>query len=133
MSMEQFLMLSQKTEAEYKKEMEPEATRHVKVDLLLEAIADEEGLAASDRELQELLDLYNQIGAAKTPRLNQLSTTVRKRLENSIKRDKARKFLIEHATSTPEQKDDDSPAAEAAIEASESLPVEEPETSQASS
>jgi trigger factor len=132
MSMEQFLLLSQKTEAEYKKEMEPEATRHVKLDLLLEAIADQEGLTASERELQELLNLYTQLGATKTARLSQLSASVRKRLESSIKRDKARKFLIEHATSTPEQKDVE-PAASAAIETRESQPTEEVETSQANS
>lgn len=132
MSMEQFLLMSQKTEAEYKKELEPEAARHVKIDLLLEAIADQEGLTASEREVQDLLNLYNQLGATKTARVNQLSAAVRKRLENSIKRDKARKFLIEHATSTPAQKDDE-PAAHAASETSASEPTEAAEASQARS
>jgi trigger factor len=132
MSMEQFLLLSQQSEEEYKKGLEPEATRHVKVDLLLEAIADQEGIAASEKELQDLLTLYNQIGAVKVPRISQLSATVRKRLENSIKRDKARKFLIEHATSTPAQNDVE-PAASAASETSTSQPAEAAETSQANS
>ncbi len=132
MSMEQFLLLSQKTEAEYKKELEPEAARHVKIDLLLEAIADQEGLTASEREVQELLNLYNQLGATKTARVNQLSAAVRRRLENSIKRDKARKFLIEHATSTPAQKDE-TPAAATTSETRASEPTEAAETSQASS
>jgi trigger factor len=98
MSMDQFLMLSQKSAEEYKKELEPEAEKNARTDLVLEAIADKEGLTVSDRELQSLLDLYARLGAARPQRVNQLSATARRRLEASIKRDKARSFLIEHAT-----------------------------------
>jgi len=99
MSMEQFLMLSQKTAEGYKKELEPDAARQAKSDLVLEAIADQEGFSVSDRELQNMLDLYARLGGNRQQRVNQLSSAARKRLESSIKRDKARKFLIEHATS----------------------------------
>jgi trigger factor len=99
MSMEQFLMLSQKTAEEYQKELEPEAARQAKTDQVLEAIADQEGIAVSDREVQDLLDLYVQLGASRPQRVRQLSSAARKRLEASLKRDKARKFLIDHATS----------------------------------
>lgn len=98
MSMEQFLMLSQKTAEEYQKELEPEAARQAKTDLVLEAIADQEGLAVSDKEVQDLLDLYVQLGASRPQRARQLTSAARKRLESSLKRDKARKFLIKHAT-----------------------------------
>ncbi len=99
MSMDQFLMLSQKTEEQYKKELEPEAARQAKTDLVLEAIADQEGLTVSTSELQSLLDLYARLGGSRAQRVNQLSASARKRLEASIKRDKARQFLINHATS----------------------------------
>jgi trigger factor len=99
MSMEQFLMLSQKTAEEYQKELEPEAARQAKTDQVLEAIADQEGITVSDKEVQDLLDLYVQLGASRPQRVRQLSSTARKRLEASLKRDKARKFLIDHATS----------------------------------
>ncbi|HEX6776861.1 MAG TPA: trigger factor [Ktedonobacterales bacterium] len=119
MSMEQFLMLSQKTAEEYQKELEPEAARQAKTDLVLEAIADQEGLTVSDREVQDLLDLYVQLGASRPQRARQLTSAARKRLEGSLKRDKARKFLIEHATSpVPETEAGAAEAAEGEAEAS---------------
>lgn len=123
MSMDQFLMLSQKTADEYKKELEPEAEKNARTDLVLEAIADKEQLTVSDRELQSLLDLYARLGAARPQRLGQLSATARRRLEASIKRDKARNFLIEHAT-TPQTETEEASAT--AIEASTETDSESP-------
>jgi trigger factor len=114
MSMDQFLMLSQKTADEYKKGLEPEAEKNAKADLVLEAIADQEGLTASDSEVQSLLDLYAQLGATRPQRVNQLSATSRRRLEASIKRDKARNFLIEHATRPQTETEEASVTAPAA-------------------
>jgi trigger factor len=106
LNMEQYLKISQKTPEEYKQELEPEATRHVKIDLLLEAIADQEGLTPNDAELQELLNLYNQAGLTKIARISQVPSSLRKRMEGSLKRDKARKFLIDHATRALEPQSD---------------------------
>ncbi len=113
MSMDQFLMLSQKSAEDYKKELEPEAERHARTDLVLEAIADQEHLTVSPTELQSLLDLYARLGAARPQRVNQLSATARQRLEASIKRDKARAFLIENATkpvTEPQTETEEGPA-----------------------
>lgn len=111
MSMDQFLMLSQKTEEQYKKELEPEAEKNAKTELVLEAIADQEGISVSDRELQSLLDLYARLGATRPQRVNQLSASARRRLAASIKRDKARNFLIEHVTRPQTQPEEASATA----------------------
>lgn len=134
MSMDQFLMLSQKSAEEYKKELEPEAERHARTDLVLEAIADKEGLTVSASELQSLLDLYARLGAARPQRANQLSATARQRLEASIKRDKARAFLIEHATKAvtepqTETEEGPAPATEALLEPDIVSPAPEAEES----
>jgi trigger factor len=133
MSMDQFLMLSQKTVDEYKKELEPEAQKNAKTDLVLEAIADKEGLTVSERELQSLLDLYARLGATRPQRAGQLSATARRRLEASIKRDKARNFLIEHAT-TPQTETGEASATapEAATESASESPAQAAEESGAS-
>ncbi len=133
MSMDQFLMLSQKTADEYKKELEPEAEKNAKTDLVLEAIADEEGLSVSTSEIQSMLDLYARLGAARPQRVNQLSTTARRRLEASIKRDKARSFLIEHAT-RPQTETEEASATttEAATETDNESPAQAAEESGAS-
>lgn len=133
MSMDQFLMLSQKTADEYKKELEPEAEKNARTDLVLEAIADKEQLTVSDRELQSLLDLYARLGAARPQRLGQLSDTARRRLEASIKRDKARNFLIEHATRPqPETEEASATATEATTETDSESPAQAVEESGAS-
>ena len=133
MSMDQFLMLSQKTVEEYKKELEPEAEKSAKTDLVLEAIADQEGLSVSTNEVQTMLDLYARLGATRSQRVNQLSTTARKRLEASIKRDKARSFLIEHATRPQTETDDTSATATlASAETDSESPAQAAEESGAS-
>jgi trigger factor len=133
MSMDQFLMLSQKTAEEYKKELEPEAEKNAKTDLVLEAIADQEELTVSDRELQSLLDLYARLGATRPQRANQLSTTARRRLAASIKRDKARNFLIEHATRPQTETEEASATAtEASAETGSESPAQAAEESGAS-
>jgi trigger factor len=133
MSMDQFLMLSQKTAEEYKKELEPEAEKNARTDLVLEAIADQEELTVSDHELQALLDLYARLGATRPQRVNQLSTTARRRLAASIKRDKARNFLIEHATRPQAETEEASATApEASAEPDTERPAQAAEESGAS-
>jgi trigger factor len=133
MSMDQFLMLSQKTADQYKKELEPEAEKSAKTDLVLEAIADQEGISVSTSEVQTMLDLYARLGAARPQRANQLSATARRRLESSIKRDKARSFLIEHATRPQTETEDTSATAlEASAEPDSESPSQAAEESGAS-
>ncbi len=133
MSMDQFLMLSQKTVEEYKKDLEPEAEKSAKTDLVLEAIADQEGLSVSTNEVQTMLDLYARLGATRSQRVNQLSTTARKRLEASIKRDKARSFLLEYATRPQTETEDTSATAiEASAETDSESPAQAAEESGAS-
>ncbi|HLI07010.1 MAG TPA: trigger factor [Ktedonobacteraceae bacterium] len=62
MSMEQYLMLLRKTPEEYKKELEPEAERRVKRELVLDALAKREEISVSPEEIEALLRAYAQAG-----------------------------------------------------------------------
>jgi len=129
MSMEQFLMLSQKTAEEYKKELEPEAERQARTDLVLEAIADKEGITVSEREIQSMLDLYARLGAARPQRVGQLSASARRRLEASLKRDKARSFLIDLVTRPLAETGEPTAAESASDESAATSSSETPEES----
>ncbi len=129
MSMEQFLMLSQKTAEEYKKELEPEAERQARTDLVLEAIADKEGITVSEREIQSMLDLYARLGATRPQRVGQLSASARRRLEASLKRDKARSFLIDLVTRPLAETGETTAAESASDESAATSSSETPEES----
>ncbi len=122
-------MLSQKTAEEYKKELEPEAERQARTDLVLEAIADKEGITVSEREIQSMLDLYARLGAARPQRVGQLSASARRRLEASLKRDKARSFLIDLVTRPLAETGEPTAAESASDESAATSSSETPEES----
>lgn len=96
-SWDQYLAISQKDEAEQRKDMEPEAREHVKRDLMLDAIADAEGIAVTDQEIQSWLDLYASLGGRRM-RLRDLRPGQRAGIAARLRRDKATTFLVENAT-----------------------------------
>lgn len=100
-SWDQYLSISQKDEAEQRKDMEPEARERVKRDLALDAIADAEGITVSDQELQSWLDMYASIGGRRM-RLRDLRPGQRAGITARLRRDKATTFLVEHATADTE-------------------------------
>ncbi len=122
-------MLSQKTAEEYKKELEPEAERQARTDLVLEAIADKEGITVSEREIQSMLDLYARLGATRPQRVGQLSASARRRLEASLKRDKARSFLIDLVTRPLAETGETTAAESASDESAATSSSETPEES----
>jgi trigger factor len=113
-SMSQFLASSHKTEEELRTEFEPEARERVKRELVLDAIADAEGIQASDQEVQSWLDLLANTGA-KRRRARQLSPAQRQYVAGHIRRDKAAAHLIEAASATGPDTGEADKADEAAV------------------
>ncbi len=97
LTLEQYLQIMQKSEEEYRAELEPQARERVKRDLVLAAVADAEGIQVGDQDLQEWLQLYSMLGNKPT-RLQDLSATQRANITSRLRRDKALNRLIEIAT-----------------------------------
>ena len=62
MSLDQYLMMVRKTREEYLKEIQPEAEKRVKRELVLDAVAKKENIEVLPEELDGLLRLYAQAG-----------------------------------------------------------------------
>lgn len=96
-TMAQYLAMSKKSEAEYRKELEPDALQRVKRDLVLSAVADAEHLDVTDAEMENWLAALNALGGKPT-RLRELTAGQRANVESRLRRDKALTRLIEIAT-----------------------------------
>ncbi len=98
LSLQQYLSIMQKSHEEYHKELEPDALLRVKRDLVLNAVADAEGLSANQDEVAQWLDNLNAISNDRPVRMNQLSANQRANIEGRIRRDKALGRLVDIAT-----------------------------------
>jgi trigger factor len=98
LTLPQYLSIMRKTPEEYRKELEPDALQRVKRDLVLNAIADAEGISASEEEVAQWLDNLNAISGDRPIRINQLTANQRANIEGRIRRDKALAKLIDIAT-----------------------------------
>lgn len=96
-SMDQFYALSQKTAEEYHKELEPQAEKRVKRDLTLNAVAEDQGIEATDADVEGWLAAFMAMGG-KPMKVRQLSANQRANIEARIRRDNALRFLMESAT-----------------------------------
>lgn len=118
---EQYLQSVGKTEEEYKAEAEPDARERVKRRLVLEAIADAEGIQANDDDIEGWVNLMNAVSRGGKPiRAGQLSPGQRRYIASSIKRDKATQTLLEAAGESP---DDDAETLLAEDETGEGDPA----------
>ncbi|HEU4784095.1 MAG TPA: trigger factor [Ktedonobacterales bacterium] len=97
-SLQQYLTMMQKSHEEYHQELEPEARERVKRDLALNAIADAEGVTASQDDVEQWLDNLNAISGDKPIRMSQLTANQLANIDGRIRRDKALARLIEIAT-----------------------------------
>ena len=98
LTLPQYLSIMQKSPEEYRKELEPDARQRVKSDLVLNAIADAEGISATQDEVAQWLDNLNAISGERPIRLNQLTSNQRANIEGRIRRDKALARLVDIAT-----------------------------------
>jgi len=125
LSLDQYLKMVRKTREEYLKEMEPDAEKQVKRQLMLDAVADKENIEVTDAELNALFDLYAQIGQ----NVQRTDAQIRA-LRAGLRREKALSRLIELTTDS--DTDTESTESEAPIDTveanteSESIEVQEP-------
>jgi trigger factor len=96
-ALDQYLAMMQKSEEEYRTELEPEARERVKRDLVVDAVADAEHISVSEQEVQAWLDMYSAIGGRRL-RLRDLRPSQRRGIERSLRRDKTIERLVEIAT-----------------------------------
>ena len=106
MSLDQYLMMVRKTREEYLKEIQPEAEKRVKRELVLDAVAKKENIEVLPEELEGLLRLYVQAGQEVSSEAQMRALAVTYRREKAIKR------LLELTT-------DPDPDAESAAEENE--------------
>jgi len=106
MSLDQYLMMVRKTREEYLKEIQPEAEKRVKRELVLDAVAKKENIEVLPEELEGLLRLYVQAGQEVSSEAQMRALAVTYRREKAIKR------LLELTT-------DPDPDAECAAEENE--------------
>jgi len=99
MSMDQYLMLMRKTREEYLKDIEPDAEQRVKRQLVLDAVAKQEGITVEPEELESLVRAYQQLGQT----LN--SEGQLRALASSLMREKTISRLVE-LTTDPEPGDE---------------------------
>jgi trigger factor len=93
MSMDQYLMLLKKTREEYLKELEPDAEKRVKRQLVLDEIIKKEEISVAPEEVEALFRAYAQVGQA----LPQTEGQIRA-LAQSLLREKAITRLVELTT-----------------------------------
>ena len=117
MSLDQYLMLLKKSRAEYLKELEPDAEKRVKRQLVLDEVARKEEISIEPEEVEALFRAYAQIG-------QNLSRTEEqsRALTQSLRREKAITRLVELTTEHEPESTEEEPSvvnAEAAALASE--------------
>jgi trigger factor len=98
LSLNQYLSMMQKSHEEYHQELEPDARQRVKRDLVLNAVADAEGVTTNQEEIEQWLDNLNAISGDRPVRMSQLTANQRANIEGRIRRDKALARLIDIAT-----------------------------------
>ena len=86
MSLDQYLMMVRKTREEYLKEIQPEAEKRVKRELVLDEVAKKENIEVLPEELEGLLRLYVQAGQEVSSEAQMRALAVTYRREKAIKR-----------------------------------------------
>ncbi|HLI72178.1 MAG TPA: trigger factor [Ktedonobacteraceae bacterium] len=122
MSMDQYLMLIKKSQAEYLESLKPDAEKRVRQQLVLDEIVKKEDIQVSPEEVESLLRLYAQMGQA-LPRTEQEVRSI----ASSLLREKAISRLLE-LTTDPDP-DEEAVEQETKAEANEQeAPGQEAET-----
>ena len=117
MSMDQYLMLVKKSREEYLKELEPDAEKRVKRQLVLDEVTKKEEISVSPEEVESLFRAYAQLGQ----NLPQTEGQIRA-IAQSMIREKALSRLIE-LTTEPEEASDEETSTETPAETAEAEAV----------
>jgi trigger factor len=136
LSLQQFLEASGKTEDEYRKELEPDATERVKRDLALAALASAEQVEVEDEEAGQWFEMMSMLSGGRRSRWRDLSASQRRAIIARLRRDKALSRMIsiategrwppatEEAPEEAEEADGAEAGAKAAAQAAETLDAE---------
>ncbi len=98
LSLQQFLEASGKSEEDYRKELEPDATERVKRDLALAALADAEQVNVDDEEAGQWFEMMSIISGGRRQRWRDLAANQRRAIIARLRRDKALNRMITIAT-----------------------------------
>lgn len=113
MSMDQYLMIMRKSREEYLKEIEPEAEKRVKRQLVLDAVAKQDEVTVSPEDLEKLARAYAQAGQPIPRGQEQLRA-----LATSLLREKTITHLVDlTAGPDPDEENEEEEVAEANAEA----------------
>lgn len=114
MSIDQYLLMMHKTRDEYLKEMEPEAEKRVRRELVLDEVARQENISVSPEEVEAIFHAYEQAGQP----LGRSDAGIRA-LAVNLRREKAITRLVELTTdsgSETEAAEEEASEVEASIE-----------------
>ncbi|WP_376793623.1 trigger factor [Thermogemmatispora sp.] len=136
MSLDQYLLLMRKSREEYMKELEPDAERRVKQQLVLDEVARQEGIEVTPEEIESVFRMYAQAGQPLQRSEGQIRA-----LMITLRREKALSRLVELATRPVEegqqegevhgeQAQSEEAPGEAAASSAEATPGPEPEAGQ---
>lgn len=98
LSLQQFLEASGKSEEDYRKELEPDATERVKRDLALAALADAEQVDVDDEEAGQWFEMMSIVSGGRRQRWRDLAANQRRAIIARLRRDKALNRMITIAT-----------------------------------
>ena len=111
MSMDQYLMLVKKTREEYMQELEPDAEKRVKRQLVLDEVIKKEEISVAPEEVEALFRAYTQMGQS----LPQTEGQIRA-LAQSLLREKAITRLVELTTEPENETSEEEPSVETQAE-----------------
>jgi trigger factor len=114
MSMDQYLMLLKKTREEYLKELEPDAEKRVKRQLVLDEVIKKEEISVAPEEVEALFRAYTQMGQS----LPQTEGQIRA-LAQSLLREKAITRLVELTTEPEIEASEEESSEETQVEFTE--------------
>lgn len=103
LKLEQYLKMLNKTEAEFKKDYEPQATQAIKSRLALEAIIKAEKIEVTEKEIKEKLEEMAK-NYGKTAEELEKNESIKDYIKQGIESEKAISFLVENAKEAAKKK-----------------------------
>ena len=103
LKLEQYLKMLNKTEAEFRKDYEPQATEAIKSRLALEAIIKAEKIEATEKDVKEKLEEMAK-NYGKTAEELEKNDNIKEYIKQGIENEKAIEFLVENAKEVAKKK-----------------------------
>ena len=104
LKLEQYLKMLNKTEADFRKEFEPQAIEAIKSRLALEAIIKNEKIEASEREVKDKLEEMAK-NYGKTAEELEKNDNIKEYIKQGIENEKAIEYLVQNAKEVAKKKE----------------------------